>query len=211
MKLVIIGPQGSGKGTHAKKLAAKLEILHVSTGDLLREIAKEDSEKGRITRELLNSGTLFPDEFVLHILISRLQRPDTMNGFILDGFPRTANQAKMLDENIQVDSAIYLNVPDAECLRRLSGRKTCKACGAIYGNENPPKKEGRCDACNGELHLREDDREEAIRKRLRLYHEQTEPILDFYRENGLLVEVKIEGIKHPEEVFGQICDALGLG
>ncbi len=210
MKLIIMGPPGSGKGTHAKRLAAKLGILHISTGDLFRQIAKEDSEKGRRTRDLLNSGALFPDDFMLQILMIRLDKPDAGNEFILDGFPRTANQAKLLDERTRIDKAIYLKVSDVECLRRLAERKICSGCGAIYGNENPPKREGKCDACGGELHVREDDREEAIMKRLRLYHEQTEPILDFYRDRRLLIEVEVRGIRQPEQVFKDVCDALGI-
>lgn len=210
MRLIIIGSQGSGKGTHAKKLAMKLGVPQISTGDLLREMAKQETEEGQKIRSIINRGVLVPDGIMLGILKKRLEEDDAKKGFILDGFPRNRNQAEMLESAADIDHVIHLNVSDAECIRRLAKRKTCKKCGAIYGNESLPSIEGRCDACGGELYVREDDKEEVIRKRLELYHEQTEPILDFYRENGLLMEIRIEGIRQPEEVFRDICDAIGI-
>jgi adenylate kinase len=210
MKLIIIGPQGSGKGTHAKMLAEKLGVPQISTGDVFRQMAKHDTEEGREIKYLIDNGIFVPDEMTLKILKKRLEEKDAKNGFILDGFPRNTKQAKMLDENVEIDEVLYLNVSDEECLRRLGGRTTCRSCSTIYGNENPPKTKGKCDKCGGELYVREDDTEETIRKRLQTYHEQTEPILDYYREIGLLIEVKIAGIKIPDEVFSDICDALGI-
>ena len=210
MKIVMMGPPGSGKGTHAKKLAAKLGIAHISTGDLFRELAKEDTEEGRNIKKLVDSGAYISDDITCGILKNRVQMTDTKNGFILDGFPRTVKQAQMLEDLAEIDAVLYMNVSDQECLRRLSGRQTCRSCAAIYGNENQPKHQGKCDSCGGVLYVREDEKEDVVKKRLSIYHEQTEPILDFYRENGLLAEVPVEGIKQPDEVFQDVCDALGI-
>jgi len=210
MKLIIIGPQGSGKGTHAKKLAALLGILHISTGDLLRELAAQPTKEGAEIKDMLATGALFSDDFMLQILRKRLDKPDAEKGFILDGFPRTLNQANILEQITKIDRAIYLNVPDNECVRRLAGRKTCTHCGSIYGNENPPKKDGKCDNCGSTLRVREDDKEETIRKRLGLYHQQTEPILDLYRRDCKLVEINIQPFRSPDENFRDVCGALGI-
>ena len=145
---------------------------------------------------------------MLKILNKRLEEKDARNGFILDGFPRTLNQAKILESTNQIDKVLYLNVSDDECVRRLGNRKTCKGCNAIYGNENPPKQKGICDACGSSLYIREDDKEETIRKRLNLYHEETEPIIKFYEQR--VAEVKINGIKQLDEVFQEICKALDI-
>jgi len=206
IRMIIMGPQGSGKGTHAKKLAAKLGLLHISTGDLLREIAAQNDEEGREMKNLLSSGVLLSDEKMFSILKKRMD--EAKAGFILDGWPRTLNQAELTDTLTHIDKVLYLNVTDKECLRRLGGRAQCEKCGAIYGNENPPKERGKCDACKGQLYIRDDDKEETIRKRLAVYHEQTEPILEFYRKKSILHEVVIDRIMDPEEVFENICAKL---
>lgn len=210
MRLIIIGPQGSGKGTHAKKLAAKIGVPHISTGDILRETARQGTEEGRVAGKIMAAGELLPDEFMACLLKKRLGQADARRGFVLDGFPRTILQAEALEGIAKIDKVIYLNVPDGECVRRLAGRKTCGGCGAIYGNENPERIKGKCDACGSELRVREDDTEEAIRKRLAAYHGQTEPVLGFYRRKGLMAEIRVERVRQPEDVFREICGAIGI-
>jgi adenylate kinase len=207
MKLIIMGPQGSGKGTHAKKLAEKTGLTHISTGDLLRETIEQGSKESGEIKKLIDAGNLIPDEMMFKILKKRMDA--AKSGFVLDGWPRTVKQAEMTDKLAKIDKVLYLNVSDKECLRRLGGRSQCHQCGAIYGNENPPKKKGMC-KCGAQLFVRDDDKEEVVKKRLKTYHEQTEPILDFYRKKKMLTEVKIDRILTPEEVFGLVCKALGI-
>jgi len=209
-KFIIMGPQGSGKGTHAERLAKEMSILHVSSGDLLRDVAQQNTKQGKEIKHLLTTGKLLSDELVFDLLKKRLSKKDASKGYIIDGFPRNIKQTKTLEKTIEIDKVIYLNVSDKECLRRLSGRTQCEKCKAIYGNENQPKIKGKCDQCGGSLYVREDDKESVIKTRLKVYHDQTEPILDLYRKNGKLVEIKINGIKQPDEVFTDILKALGM-
>jgi adenylate kinase len=196
MRLILIGPQGSGKGTQAKILSAKLGIPHISTGDLLR------SAKGELRKEIdsyIVKGNLYPDEKMLKILEERFKQKDCNKGFILDGFPRNLKQAKMLDSITKVDKVIEISISDEESVRRLSGRVACSLCGADFNNITmPPKVAGVCDKCEGKLVQRADDTEEAIRKRLEIYHNDTEPILEHYKA------IKVNG----EEEIKKVNDAI---
>lgn len=201
MKLVLVGPQGSGKGTQAKLLAAKLGIAHVSTGDLLRGAQGELKKE---VEEVINSGKLVPDELMLDVLKERLKGGDCKEGFILDGFPRNVRQAEMLSSVTEVDKYIEIAISDEEAVRRLGGRVACEKCGAGFNTVTmPPKQEGICDKCGGKLVQRADDTEEAIRARLKTYHEETEPILEKYEH------VKVNGEKSVEEVQEEILKVLG--
>ncbi len=203
MKLVFIGPQGSGKGTQAKIVSEKLNIPHISTGDLLRNCEEELKER---VNSFINKGELIPNGLMIEILKKRISKDDCKYGFILDGFPRNLEQAKELEKNITIDKYIEISISDEEAVKRLSGRRNCNKCGAIYNvNTSPkPEKEGICDKCCGKLYQREDDTEEAIKKRLDVYHKETEPIL----EN--LPSIKIDGEKSIEEVSEDILKNLGL-
>jgi adenylate kinase len=195
MKLILLGPPGAGKGTQAKMLTEKFTIPQISTGDILRAAVKEGTEMGKKAKEYMDAGGLVPDEVVVGIVRDRLQEADCKNGFILDGFPRTvaqadALQASLVDMGKELDSVISLDV-DAEALvERLTGRRTCKDCGRGYHiTFDPSKEEGKCDACGGRLFQRDDDQEETIRKRLQVYADQTEPLISYYRDAGLLMEL----------------------
>jgi len=214
LRLVIFGPPGAGKGTQAKMLSEKLGVPHIATGDIFREAVKAGTELGRLAKQYMDRGELVPDEVVIGIVEERLRRPDCSKGFILDGFPRTIKQAEVLDEMLQkmgvkLDAVVNLEVSEDEVVKRISLRRTCRNCGAIYHLiTNPPKKEGVCDKCGGELYQRDDDREETVRSRLRVYRQQTEPLLKFYEQRGLLKNV--DGEKRIEEVFKEILAALGV-
>lgn len=202
MKLVFIGPQGSGKGTQAKLLAAKLGVAHISTGDLLRNARGELKEK---IENVINSGKLISDELMLDILKKRLKEEDCNKGFILDGFPRNLKQAEMLSSVTEIDKFVEIKISDEEALRRLSGRVHCEKCGAGFNTVTmPPKKEGICDKCGGKLVQREDDTEEAIKARLKTYHGQTELILEKYDH------VKVNGEQSVEKVQAEILKALNI-
>ena len=214
MRLVIFGPPGAGKGTQAKMLSEKLGVPHIATGDIFREAVKAGTELGKLAKQYMDRGELVPDEVVIGIVEERLRRPDCSKGFILDGFPRTIKQAEALDEMLQrmgvkLDAVVNLEVSEDEVVKRISLRRTCRNCGAIYHLiTNPPKKEGVCDKCGGELYQRDDDREETVRSRLRVYRQQTEPLLKFYEQRGLLKNV--DGEKPIEEVFKEVLAALGV-
>lgn len=193
MKLVLLGPPGSGKGTYSSRIAKEFEIPHISTGDLLREEVKKGTELGERAKEYMNRGELVPNEIVLEILKQRLQQPDCERGFILDGFPRNLEQAKILGTIATIDLVIYLDVPDEIIIERLSNRRICRECGAIYNLKSmPPKVPGKCDVCGSELYQRDDDKPETIKNRLEVYREQTKPLIDHYKEKGILAEFKIE-------------------
>lgn len=202
--IILLGPPGSGKGTQAKVLAEKNKIPQVSTGDILREAVRNQTPMGIKAKEFMNAGKLVPDEVVIGIIKDRLSQPDCRNGFILDGFPRTAGQAEALDAmlhnmNRSISHVVSIEVDDADLLGRLTGRRTCRSCSAMYHVAfNPPKKEGICDACGGELYQRDDDKEETILNRLNVYKQQTAPLIDHYQRKNLLRPVagtgKIEDI-----------------
>ena len=190
MKLVLIGAPAAGKGTQAARLVEHYGIAHISTGDMLREEVAKGTELGLQAKEIMAAGGLVSDELIIAIVKERIQKDDCKNGFILDGFPRTVVQAEKLDEMVSLDKVVYINAPDAVMLERLSARQICANCGASYNKIFlPPKKAGICDQCGTALTQRKDDTEEAGLKRLRTFHEQSEPLVDFYTKKGILFEV----------------------
>ena len=195
MKFIFLGPPGVGKGTIATRVIEKLNIPQISTGDLLRSAVKQGTEIGIKAREHMNSGGLVPDELVISLLKDRLSEDDCNDGFILDGFPRTIPQAEALETNgIAVDGVINLTASKHVIIQRLSGRRVCKRCGAIFHTTNiPPKVEGVCDRCNGELYQRKDDTPEVISERLEVYKKQTEPLIDYYKGKDILRDVNAGG------------------
>lgn len=210
MKITIMGPPGGGKGTQAEKLCQILSIPHISTGAIIRNAIREKTSLGLTAEEYIKKGQLVPDELVIGMVSDRLKEKDCENGYILDGFPRTLPQAHAMDEiGIKLDCALNLDVSDDVIVVRLGGRRECKACAAPYHVEfNPPQKEGVCDKCGGELIIRADDVPETIRERLHVYHEQTEPLIGFYKEKELLVNVI--GRDTIEETTQAVLEALGV-
>jgi len=209
MRIIMMGPQGSGKGTQAKILSKEYKISHISTGDMFRELAEDKDELAlKAKEEYIDKGILVPDELTIGLVQKRLAKDDCKNGFMLDGFPRTVPQAEALQKITDIDYAIEINIPDDESVFRLSGRRSCPKCGKIYNINTAPKptEEGKC-SCGEDLTQRDDDQEEAIRKRLSEYHEKTEPIKEFYREKGVLKEV--DGTKEIAEVTESIKSILG--
>jgi len=212
MNLILLGPPGCGKGTQAKMLTEKHHIPQISTGDILREAVKQETPMGVEAKNYMNAGKLVPDEVVIGIIQDRLKQSDCENGFILDGFPRTVVQAEALDSTLtsmqkKIEHALSITVADEELLGRLTGRRTCRSCGAMYHVMfNPPKKEGVCDACSGELYQRDDDTEETIRNRLNVYNQQTAPLIDYYQAKGLLRN--IAGTGKIEEILEKIQAVL---
>lgn len=213
MKIIMLGAPGAGKGTQAKKIADKYSIPHISTGDIFRANIKEGTELGKKAKTYMDQGLLVPDDLVVDLVVDRVQQSDCSNGYVLDGFPRTIPQAESLDAaleklNDKIDFAINVEVPDENIIRRMSGRRACLGCGATYHIEHiPPKKEGICDTCGKELVLRDDDKPETVKKRLDVYHEQTQPLIDYYTKKNVLAEV--DGTKDMEEVFQDIVKVLG--
>jgi adenylate kinase len=205
--ITILGPQGSGKGTQAKILAKHYMIPHISTGDILREAIKEGTDLGMQAKELINAGTLVPDKIVNGIVKERVAKPDCAEGYILDGYPRNIDQAKALEHFSDLNFVIELTVPDELSVRRIVHRRQCKSCGAIFGIDFPPQVEGKCDKCGNELFQRADDTNEAVKKRLEIYHEETEPILEYYKPRDVVYE--IDGTKKIEEVQRDIQNILG--
>ena len=215
MKLILVGPPGSGKGTQAKMLIEKYSIPQISTGDILREAVKEGSPLGKKAKSIMDKGSLVPDELVVGIIEERLKKPDCKGGFILDGFPRTVAQAEALDSildkmNLEIDHLLNIEVDDRELLRRLTGRRTCKSCGRGYHIIfDPPAKENICNECNGELYQRDDDKEDTIKSRLKVYHDQTAPVVDFYKKKNM--SRTIDGLGKIDEVFTRITDTINKG
>lgn len=213
MKIIMLGAPGAGKGTQAKMLAAKYNIPHISTGDIFRANIKNGTPLGEKAKEYMDKGLLVPDELVVDLVIDRFKDPDCEKGYILDGFPRTIPQAKALTEALdkivqKVDFAINVEVPDENIVRRMSGRRACVGCGATYHIKyNPTKVDNVCDACGKELILRDDDKPETVEKRLNVYHEQTQPLIEYYTEQGILKEV--DGTVDMNVVFDAIVDILG--
>ena len=213
MKVVMLGAPGAGKGTQAKKIAAKYSIPHISTGDIFRANIKNGTELGKKAKTYMDQGLLVPDELVVDLVVDRVNQDDCANGYVLDGFPRTIPQAEALTKALagqgqKLDYAIDVDVPDENSVRRMGGRRACVGCGATYHLEYaPPKQEGICDTCGGELILRDDDKPETVTKRLGVYHEQTQPLIDYYTNAGILK--RVDGTVDIDEVFQAITEILG--
>ncbi len=201
MRFILFGPPGAGKGTYASRLARELRIAVISTGDIFRDEVKRNTELGGKVAEFLNSGGLVPDEIVTDILAKRIRMPNSMHGFILDGYPRTIEQAKALDKIAKIDAVICLIVPEWVIVERLSNRRVCKKCGAIYNLRYlKPKRPSVCDECGGELFQREDDKPEVIRKRLNVYEAQTQPLIKYYKDKLPILNIECKSADIPPEV-----------
>ena len=213
MKIIMLGAPGAGKGTQAKKIADKYQVPHISTGDIFRANIKNGTELGKKAKTYMDQGLLVPDELVVDLVVDRLAQDDCKNGCVLDGFPRTIPQAESLDAALAakgeaIDYAIDVDVPDENIINRMSGRRACVACGATYHIVHiPTKVEGVCDRCGEALILREDDKPETVKKRLDVYHEQTQPLIDYYTKKNVLKSV--DGTQDMEAVFQSIVDILG--
>ena len=213
MKIVMLGAPGAGKGTQAKMIAEKYGIPHVSTGDIFRANIKNGTELGKEAKQYMDQGKLVPDELTVKILLDRVAQDDCKNGYVLDGFPRTIPQANVLDEALtklgdRIDYAVNVDVPDDNIINRIGGRRACVACGATYHIVyNAPKTEGICDNCGKELIIRDDDQPETVKNRLKVYHEQTQPLIDFYEGKGVLKSV--DGTADMKDVFAAIVEILG--
>jgi len=212
MKIIMLGAPGAGKGTQAKMIAEKCGIPHISTGDIFRANIKNGTELGAKAKEYMDKGLLVPDELVCDLVVDRIQQADCEKGYILDGFPRTIPQAEALENALnaieqKLDYAIDIDVPDENIINRMSGRRACVGCGATYHVLfNPTKVEGKCDVCGESLILRDDDKPETVKKRLDVYHTQTQPLIDFYTERKVLVEV--DGTQSMDKVFDDIMKIL---
>jgi adenylate kinase len=205
--LVFLGPQGSGKGTVIGKIKASFGVPHISTGDMFREALKEGTEFGKKAQEYMTRGELVPDEVTSGMVRERVAREDCTDGFMLDGFPRTLAQAEALSHIAAVHTAVLIDVPEEVSLERLSGRRQCRECGTIFHlSFVPPKQDGICDKCGGELYQRDDDKPEAIKERLALYLQETMPIVDYYDRAGVLV--RVDGSGTPEEVASTVLEKL---
>lgn len=213
MKIIMLGAPGAGKGTQAKMIADKYSVPHISTGDIFRANIKNGTELGMEAKKYMDQGLLVPDELTVKILLDRVANDDCKNGYVLDGFPRTIPQAEVLDNALnelsdKIDFAIDVDVPDENIVKRMSGRRACLSCGATYHIEHiPPKTEGVCDRCGKELILRDDDKAETVKNRLNVYHEQTQPLIDFYSKKGILKTV--DGTVDMKDVFAAIVNILG--
>ena len=213
MKIIMLGAPGAGKGTQAKMIAEKCGIPHISTGDIFRANIKNGTELGAKAKEYMDKGLLVPDELVCDLVVDRIQQADCEKGYILDGFPRTIPQAEALENALnaieqKLDYAIDIDVPDENIINRMSGRRACVGCGATYHVLfNPTKVEGKCDVCGESLILRDDDKPETVKKRLDVYHTQTQPLIDYYTTQGVLKTV--DGTRDLNEVFQEIVDILG--
>lgn len=213
MKIIMLGAPGAGKGTQAKRIAEKYDIPHISTGDIFRANIKEGTELGKKAKTYMDQGLLVPDELVVDLVADRIQKDDCKNGFVLDGFPRTIPQAESLDAALgklgqKMDYAVDVDVPDENIVNRMGGRRACVGCGATYHVQfNPSKKEDICDVCGEKLILRDDDKPETVRKRLEVYHDQTQPLIQYYEKAGILRSV--DGTMAMDDVFEAIVKILG--
>lgn len=212
MRFILLGPPGAGKGTQAQKLSQNYQIPQISTGDILRQAVKDGTATGKKAKAYMDRGDLVPDDVILGIINDRIRAEDCQNGYIFDGFPRTVAQAEGLDVLLQqlktpLDAVVYIDVPDEDVVVRLSGRRTCKNCGALYHiRYNPSATEGICDTCGGDLFQRDDDNETTIRQRLSVYHAQTSPLIHYYAQRNLVKTVA--GAGAPEDIFSAACYAL---
>lgn len=206
MHILLIGPPGSGKGTQAKMISSYYRLPHISMGDLLRDVARQKTKTGAYVRKRLEVGKMVPDDLTTEILKTRLKNKDCQAGFILDGYPRNMSQSKMLGPKFHVDYAIYLKVPTNVVVSRLTSRRQCKGCNAIYGIELPPRRKGLCDRCGSALYQRSDDRKRAIRARLRNFSTLTKPLINYYKRKGILRTVN--GNQTPERIFETIKKIL---
>ena len=213
MKIIMLGAPGAGKGTHAKGIVAKYKIPTISTGDIFRQNIKEGTELGKKAKGYMDAGELVPDELVCDLVVDRLAKDDCKGGYILDGFPRTIPQAEALTEALKkqgtaIDYALDIEMEDQAIIDRMAGRRVCAKCGATFHVVNiPPKKEGVCDNCGGELELRDDDAPETVKKRLKVYHDQTAPLIAYYKEQGILHE--IDGTLGIDGVAAKVAEILG--
>jgi len=213
MKLILLGPPGAGKGTQAANIVNKYNAVHISTGDIFRKNIKENTDLGKKAKEYMDKGLLVPDELVVELVADRLEQDDVKDGFLLDGFPRTVNQAQSLDKvleslNGKIDKVINIQVDKNNLVERAVGRRICKKCGATYHiSFNPSKSEGICDICEGELYQRTDDVEETVAKRIQVYLDETQPLIDYYTKSGTIVT--INGDQDISKVFNDIKLALG--
>lgn len=209
---ILLGPPGSGKGTQAKKIAPFLKVPHISLGDLLREAVVKKTEVGLKAESYLKAGKLVPDDMVVKVAEGRIKNKDCDNGFVVDGFPRTMKQAKVFENTLnqvgfKQEQVIYIDLPLEDIVKRLSGRRSCRECGAVYHMEfHPPKTDGKCDKCGGELYLRHDDEKDVIETRYKVYEEQTKPLIDHYKEAGILTY--IDGNQEMDKVFKDICESI---
>ncbi len=213
MNLILLGPPGAGKGTQAAKIIGKYEIPHISTGDIFRENIKEGTPLGKKAQEYMNRGELVPDSLVIEIATDRLTKDDCKEGFLLDGFPRTVEQAEALDKFLaedgkKVDHVLNIDVEADILMKRLTGRRVCKGCGATFHITNiPPKVEGVCDVCGEELYQRDDDTEETVANRIEVYNSQTKPLIDYYEKSGNISH--LDGSVDPDELLAEIVKILG--
>lgn len=213
MRIILVGPPGAGKGTQAESIKKKYDIAHISTGDILRANVKAGTELGKTAKQYMDAGNLVPDDLIIAMMEFRLQEPDTKNGFLLDGFPRTRRQAEALDEllerlGLSLDAVVELDVSDEVVVKRLSSRRVCRQCGEIYNTlTKPAGTEGVCGICGGEVIRRDDDKESVIRSRLSVFHEQTAPLIKYYRDKRLLVTVDASGAK--DSIVKRLAGGLG--
>jgi adenylate kinase len=208
MRIIMLGPPGAGKGTQAVKLAERLAVPHISTGDILRTNVREKTKLGQLAQSYMKAGKLVPDDLVIQMVASRLKEKDAVKGFILDGFPRNLAQAKALEAIAKADAVVSMFLDPEDLVKRSTGRRVCPKCSAVYHLlTNPPKRPGRCDKCGSDLVQRDDDKEEVVRARVTVYDEQTTPLIAHYKGKGILKDVYASG--HIEEVHQRILQALG--